>query len=124
MRIHRRRFLQLTTAAAFSAASPAVMAQAYPSRPVRLLVGFAPGGGQDILARLIGNWLSERLGQQIVIENRPGQAASIARRSGGALAAGRLHALPDRPEQRDQPHVLRQSQLRHRQGHASTSRRW
>lgn len=53
-------------------------AQAYPSRPIRLLVGFAPGGGQDILARLIGNWLSERLGQQIVIENRPGQAGSIA----------------------------------------------
>jgi tripartite-type tricarboxylate transporter receptor subunit TctC len=78
MEIRRRRFLQIATSAAALCAAPSAFAQAYPNRPVRLLVGFAPGGGQDILARLIGQWLSERLGQQIVIENRPGQAASIA----------------------------------------------
>ena len=53
-------------------------AQVYPSRPVRLVVGYAAGGGTDIAARLIGQWLSERLGQQFVIENRPGAATNIA----------------------------------------------
>jgi tripartite-type tricarboxylate transporter receptor subunit TctC len=77
MNRHRRDFLKLA-AAALPVLPNAALAQAYPSRPIRLLVGFAAGGGQDILARLIGHWLSERLGQQIVIENRPGQAASIA----------------------------------------------
>jgi len=52
--------------------------QAYPSRPVRLIVGYAPGGGTDIAARLIGQWLSEQLGQQFVIENRPGAGSNIA----------------------------------------------
>ena len=79
MNRHRRAFLKLAATAATLSVLPDVgWAQAYPSKPIRLLVGFAPGGGQDILARLIGNWLSEKLGQQIVIENRPGQAASIA----------------------------------------------
>src|SRR6516164_2219647 len=78
MKLPRRNFLHL---AAGAAALPAVprfaRAQAYPSRPVRIIVGFAPAGGTDIMARLIGQWLSERLGQQFVIENRPGAASNI-----------------------------------------------
>jgi tripartite-type tricarboxylate transporter receptor subunit TctC len=68
----------LAGAAALPAVSRRARAQAYPSRPVRLIVGFAAGGGYDIVARLIGQWLSERLGQQFVIENRPGAGTNIA----------------------------------------------
>ena len=76
---HRRRFLHLAAGAvALPAVSRIARAQAYPSRPVRIIVGFAAGGGYDIIARLIGQWLSERLGQSFVIENRPGAATNIA----------------------------------------------
>jgi tripartite-type tricarboxylate transporter receptor subunit TctC len=65
---HRRQFLHLAAgAAALSAVSRVARAQAYPARPVRIIVGFAAGGGYDIVARLIGQWLSERLGHQFVI---------------------------------------------------------
>ena len=78
MKLPRREFLCLAAGAAvLSAASRIAWAQAYPSRPVSLVAGFAPGGGVDITARLIGQWLSERLGQQFVIENRPGAAGNI-----------------------------------------------
>jgi tripartite-type tricarboxylate transporter receptor subunit TctC len=76
---HRRHFLHLAAgAAAFPAVSRFAWAQGYPERPVHILVGYAPGGGNDIVARLIGQWLSERLGQTFVIENRPGAGTNIA----------------------------------------------
>jgi tripartite-type tricarboxylate transporter receptor subunit TctC len=79
MKLRRRRFLRL---AAGVAAFPAILrnatAQTYPTRPVRIIVGFAAGGPTDILARLIGQWLSERLGQSFIVEDRPGAATNIA----------------------------------------------
>jgi tripartite-type tricarboxylate transporter receptor subunit TctC len=78
MKLPRRKFLYLAAgAAALPAMSRVAMAQAYPSRPVRIVVPFAAGGATDIIARLIGQWLSERLGQQFVIENRPGAGSNI-----------------------------------------------
>src|SRR6266478_4486828 len=75
----RRNFLHLAAGtAALPALSRIARAQAYPTRPVRIIVGFAAGGGYDIVARLIGQWLSERLGQSFVIENRPGAGTNIA----------------------------------------------
>src|SRR5215475_1698716 len=73
MELPRRQFLRLVAAsAAAPALSPIAWAQAYPSRPVRIIHGSLPGGPQDLLARLMGQWLSERLGQPFIIENRPG----------------------------------------------------
>jgi tripartite-type tricarboxylate transporter receptor subunit TctC len=79
MNLPRRRFLHLAAAALASpAATRLAFADAYPSRPVHLLVGFTPAGGNDIIARLMGQWLTERLGQTFVIENRPGAGTNIA----------------------------------------------
>jgi tripartite-type tricarboxylate transporter receptor subunit TctC len=79
MKFDRRKFLHLTTGAAvFPEILGTARADNYPSRPVHLLVGWAPGGFTDITARLIGPWLSERLGQQFVVENRPGASSNLA----------------------------------------------
>jgi tripartite-type tricarboxylate transporter receptor subunit TctC len=79
MKLPRRNFLHLAAvAAAVPIVSRFAFAQAYPSRPVHLIVPFAPAGGADTIARLMGQWLSERLGQPFVIENRPGGGASCA----------------------------------------------
>ena len=79
MKLPRRQFLHLAAGAAALPALPRIArAQAYPTRPVRVIVGFTPGGAPDIVARLMGQWLSERLGQPFVIENRPGAGSNIA----------------------------------------------
>src|SRR5215471_7975804 len=78
MKLPRRQFLHLTAgAAALPTVARIACAQAYPTRPVRMIVPFPPAGSSDILARLIGPWLSHRLGQPFVIENRPGAATNI-----------------------------------------------
>src|SRR6516164_3645292 len=79
MKLSRRRFLHLVaTAAALPAFSRCARAQAYPARPVRVLEGFGSGSSADLVARLDGHWLSERLGQHFVIENRPGAGSNVA----------------------------------------------
>src|SRR5262249_24571829 len=85
----RRRVLSLAAgAAALPAVSHMAWAQAYPTRPVRIIVGAPPGGGHDIVARLIGPWLAERLGRSFIVDNRPGLTANL-----GAQAAA--NAAPD-----------------------------
>src|SRR5262245_33713731 len=75
----RRQFLHLAAgAASLTAVSRIARAQAYPTRPVRIIVGYSAGSASDIIARLIAQWLSERLGQQFVVENRPGAGGNIA----------------------------------------------
>jgi tripartite-type tricarboxylate transporter receptor subunit TctC len=89
VKLPRRKFLQLATGAAALPAIPYLAwAQAYPTRPVRLVVGFPPGGAADLISRLIGQWLSDRLGQSVFIENRAGAASNIA-------AEFVVHAPPD-----------------------------
>jgi tripartite-type tricarboxylate transporter receptor subunit TctC len=79
MKLPRRTFLHLAAgAAAVPTVSRMAWAQTYPTRPLRWIVGFPPGGGADTVARIVGPWLSERLGQQVIIENRPGASTNIA----------------------------------------------
>jgi tripartite-type tricarboxylate transporter receptor subunit TctC len=79
MKLLRRQFLHLAMgAAALPAMSRTAIAQAYPTRPVRWIIGFPPGGGADIVARIMARWLSDQLGQQVIIENKPGAGMNIA----------------------------------------------
>jgi tripartite-type tricarboxylate transporter receptor subunit TctC len=79
MKLPRRKFLHLAVGAAALPFVPHIaQAQAYPTRPVRLVIGFPAGGGTDLVARLIGQWLSERLGQSVIVESRPGAGTNIA----------------------------------------------
>jgi len=89
MKLPRRRFLHLAAGlGALSALSRIASAQTYPARPVRIIVGFPAGTSSDLTARLIGQWLSDRLGQQFIVENRPGAGTNIA-------ADAVVHAMPD-----------------------------
>jgi tripartite-type tricarboxylate transporter receptor subunit TctC len=93
MTLPRRQFLLLAAStAAFSATSHIAIAQTYPSRPVRMLVGYPPGGGADIVARLICQWLAEKLGRPFVVENRPGAATNLAAET-AVRAPGDGHTL-------------------------------
>jgi tripartite-type tricarboxylate transporter receptor subunit TctC len=79
MHLARRQFLRLAAGAAgLPAAVRIAKAQTYPARPVRLIIGFPAGGGADIVARILGRWLAERVGQEVIIENKPGANTSIA----------------------------------------------
>src|SRR5947199_9908727 len=78
MTVSRRRVLQLALGAALPMLSTAARAEAWPTRPVRLVSGYTPGGSADLTARLMGQWLSEKLGQSFIIENRPGGGTNIA----------------------------------------------
>ena len=96
MKLPRRQFLHLAAGAgALPAVSRITWAQAYPSRPVRLIVPVAPAGASDITARLMGQWLSERLGQQFVIDNRPGGGGNIGTEA-VVRASRRVHAAHGR----------------------------
>ena len=121
MKLPRRQFLHLAAgAAALPAVSRIAWAQAYPTRPVRFIVGFPPGGATDILARLMGQWLSERLGQPFVIENRPGAGSNIATEAVVRAPPDGYTLLLVTSAERDQRDALRQAQFqfhpRHRAG--------
>jgi tripartite-type tricarboxylate transporter receptor subunit TctC len=106
MKFPRRRFLQLAVGAAVvPVSSKMAAAQTWPVRPVRLIVGYTPGGSADLTARLMGQWLSDRLGQSIIIENRPGGGTNIATEAAVRSAAW-LHPDACCARKRHQCHAL------------------
>jgi tripartite-type tricarboxylate transporter receptor subunit TctC len=107
MKRPRRQFLHLAAGAvALLVIADITQAQTYPTRPVRLVAPFPPGGSIDITARLIGQWLSERLGQQIVVENRSGAAGNIGSEMALNSTADWLYAAVVQRGERDQHHAL------------------
>ena len=112
MILPRRQFLQLAAGAAvLPAVSTRASAQSWPARPVRLIIGYTPGGSADLTARLMGQWLSERLGQPFVIENRPGGGTNIATEAVVRAPPDGYHLPACRARQRHQRHALRQAQF-------------
>ena len=106
MKFPRRKFLRLLgSLIAFPAVSRIAMAQAYPARAVRLIIGYPPGGSADITARLMAQWLSERLGQPFVIENRPGAGTNLATEA-AVRASPDGYTLFRRSGERDQRDAL------------------
>jgi hypothetical protein len=113
----RKQFLHLAaSAAAVPVASRIARAQTYPTKPVRIVVPVAAGGSKDVTARLIGQWLSEHLGQQFLIENRPGGGGNIGTEAVLRAAPGRLRAPYGDFEQRGKCFALREAQLRFHTG--------
>src|SRR5262249_30536815 len=104
MRLPRRTLLRLLAGAAVPPA--AASAQAYPSRPVRIIIGFAAGGAFDITARLIAQRLSDRFGQPFIVENRPGAGTNLATEAGRPRVTRRPYAPPGRRGQRRQRNAL------------------
>ena len=118
MKFARRQFLQFATASIALPALPHIArAQAYPARPIHLIVPFAPAGASDIIARIIGPALSERLGQQIVIENKAGAGGNIGTEAAVRATPDGYTLAHDRRLQRHQRHALRQAQLRFQPRH-------
>jgi hypothetical protein len=118
---HRRQFPHLAVSAALlPALSRIAWAQAYPSRPVRSIIGIVPGSAPDIVGRLLGQWLSDRLGQPVCHREPAWCGHQYRHRGGRACGAGRLHAVPGCPKPRDQCDALRKAEFqfhpRHRAG--------
>ena len=112
MKLRRRKFLHLAAVAVtLPSASRYVLAQAYPTRPVRIIVGFPAGVAPDIIARVIGQALSERLGQQFIVENRPGAGSNIGAEIVVRAPPRRLRAPPCRIVRCDQRDALLKPQF-------------
>jgi tripartite-type tricarboxylate transporter receptor subunit TctC len=109
--VQRIAFLALILTMSAVAAVPKGNADNYPSRPIRLIVGFPPGSAADITARLIGDVMSRTLGQQVVVEARPGAGSNIAAEIRRAFPSGRLHLVRQQFVERDQRRYQLQSAL-------------
>src|SRR5215831_5960633 len=109
VKLPRRRFLQLTTSAAALLAAPRIAAQTYPLRPVRFIVPLAPGGGLDFIARVIGEYLSREIGQQVYIENKPGAGGMIGVETAAKSSPDGYSVLVFTDTVASAPHVLRVS---------------
>jgi hypothetical protein len=120
MGLSRRKFLHAAAgAAAVPGVARVVSASDYPMRPVRLIIGYPPGGSAGMTARLTSQWPSERLGQQFIVESRPGAATNIATESVVRGSAGWLYAVARRASERDQRRPIRAAQFRfHARYHA------
>jgi hypothetical protein len=121
--ISRRQLVNLIMgAAALPAFLRIARAETYPSRPVRIIVGFPPGGAADITARLVAQWLMERLGQPFIIENRPGAGTNIGTEAVAESPAGWLYAAPGQRGEHGQCDALPNAQFRFYSRHHASRR--